>query len=177
MDNTGIDSVDFDIEGSAKIGGNADDFFTQLHSNLSNENPPKQSTLTVEGSYSDQNVLNNFSQKFDGVNLMLYDNSGPSGLDATTVSGWIQRAGKDPSKVHIGFLGDGTYNGATGQQGGANAAQMYQQLCTTLGIKPSDLGQPFFWEDNPVAGSNPQGDAFVQQFNNTINNIPRTPWS
>lgn len=118
-------------------------------------------------------LCQNFTQMFDGVNLMLYggaggqfyidwDNSDASGVD-WGINQWLTFV-KNPAMIHIGFYNSISYNtmgasagyqytlqsGATsGQQAGYVYITMIGNL--TGGLSKNNLGQPFWWTDTPQA--------------------------
>ena len=196
MKNSGIDSVDFDIENSSLFEQNSKEdlssFFSTLHSDL--KSAGKESTLTVEGGVlQDSNyepLLENFNQNFDSVNLMLYSNTqytlNPDNNRIWPgVKSWIEKVG-DPSKIHIGFYDSIPYESPSANQDGGSfsikpnssrgsaAAQIYQQMISQLNLPPGQsLGEPFFWNDNPGDDSS---EKVMQDFYNTLNGISKNPW-
>lgn len=198
MNNLGINSVDFDIENPSIFQLNSqsdlDTFFSTLHS-LTAQNG-QQSTVTLEGGViTDPNytpLLSNFDSKFDSVNLMLYSNT-QYYVDANNptwgIEQWMDQVHLDPSQIHIGFYtaidytqakssAGGAYNIKPGSSNGQAAAQIFQQLTQQLQtdgyLKQGDsLGKPFFWEDTP---GDPKSAQMMQDFNNTLQGISKTPW-
>lgn len=202
MKNTGIDSVDFDMENQGLDETTIDNklmpFFSDLHTQLASMS--KTSTLTLTGGAMNSSsplypLLNNFTKNFDGLNLMLYSDS-VYYLNTASNNVWpgienaIKTIGGDASKLHIGFFpnvayenpsanGDGaSYKINPGSSRGQAAAQMYQQLCQQLQtdgyLKPGQsLGEPFFWVQTP---GDPASSQVMQDFYNTLKGISKTPW-
>lgn len=179
----GIDGLDFDYEvdlpPSPPPGSTAPNypqnllsFFETLHTQMSPLHIPM--TLTVMGSPSNSvgspdgsggysggsinNLFQNFSQCFDGLNLMLY--GGPEYLTGSPnyLQMWIGNKGENNgvasqygiplNEIHVGFMnynngGPGGYPGSGTD--GANAADDYLSALSALGYSPSDLGSTFWW--------------------------------
>ncbi len=189
----GISDIDFDMEGGAQNmvsqngAGNVAAFFYNLHKSCLSDGIPV--TMTVMGDAGTWGITGssfgalfqqgyNFTQMFDGLNLMLYNgqyyiNAGqtpPQSWDLTTWIGQFMQntgmsAGQCASELHIGF--DGAINYADpsssggplpypsmppGLTSGQAAAYIYLEITKELRSIYNDptltLGQPFFWDDN-----------------------------
>jgi hypothetical protein len=179
--------VDFDLEGQVVVtvgsDPNALQFFQTLHTQLQSQN--KRSAITLAGSLQDgplgplKTLFANFNSCFDQVNLMMYSTS-QYYLDANNVTWglqqWIEQVGGDPSKLSIGFYDSIPYEdpaASAGQQynipagltRGAAAAWVYKQVCTNLGLLPSNFAPPFWWTDNPM---NIPDDQVLFDFNTAL---------
>ncbi len=181
----GLSGVDFDMETAAETmvanngAGNLAQFFASLHQDLGRAGI--SSTLTVMGGTNDWGIERspnggnylcdmfsqgyNFSQMFDGVNLMLYNgqyylNAGqqpPQSWDLTTwINQMAENTGLTPAKaaefLHIGFNGRIDYTNPassggplpydppipSGLSNGKMAAWIYQQLIKQLRAEYND---------------------------------------
>lgn len=200
MQNTGIDSADFDIENNSLFTQNSPNdvssFFTNLHNNLSSQGKECTATLTG-GSLTDPTfkpLMDNFNSKFDSLNLMLYSNtqyylSAKESNKWCGVEGAIKAVGGDPSKIHIGFCDSipygnpaanadsdtSSYNIQPGSSNGSAAAQIYQQLNSQLqsdgALQPGQsLGEPFVWTTRPGSTSSA---GFMQDFYNQLKGVSK----
>ena len=174
-----FDGVDFDIEDlhffdtqkTVDSNGNiAFDFFQLLHKALASQKIKMTLTsmLASEWRTAFAIFLGDFTNYFDGLNLMAYSNTAywldpitPSGMpdQGWTIQEWIEAIGvENASLVNIGFddgisYADAAANGgqysysiAKGSSDGEAAGQIYQQLLNQLAqLGYSPLGNPFFW--------------------------------
>ncbi|MGB7978292.1 MAG: glycoside hydrolase family 18 protein [Chlamydiales bacterium] len=159
MNEYNIDSVDFDMETSLPQGVDYNQFFSELHSLLQSSN--KQMILTVEGDLSNAKKLD--LNNFDGVNLMLYSTSQyyiDADNDTWGLKQWIAAVG-NPQKIHVGFYDSIPYENPSASAGepypipeglsrGDAAAFVYESALNELGLTPDQVGEPFWWSDNPM---------------------------
>lgn len=168
-----IDSVGFDIEGGGLTIMQVNEpsavitFMKTLHTRLSKVG--KASIITVVGSVQDgpsgllKALFTDFDDMFDGVNLMLYSNSHYY-LDADNpswgIKQWLSYI-PNSNKIHIGFYDKIPYENSsasagekykipTGLRRGQAAAYVYLQLLDNLKLSLSEMGQPFWWTDDPL---------------------------
>jgi hypothetical protein len=181
---SGFSGIDFDVESGSIATANrpADvaSFFYNLH-----QDAGMPITLTVMGNATDWGPSgkllgpifsqgHNFSQMFDGLNLMLYNgkyylNAGQKPPQSWDLNLWISQlkantglsASECASMMHIGFDGAIDYSKASSSGGplpydpskvpptvktsGQYAAYILQQIQKDLGVT---LGSSFFWDDN-----------------------------
>lgn len=183
-----IDTIDFDLEGAGltAFADNGVDalrtFCGALFNSLTQEN--KHMTLTLAGATSNAEQLKalffddegnkTFTEYFDGLNLMLYDNGTRYYIDAKQEEGtpkedwyiedWLNSyVGKENAgMLHIGFqdLTDynkpsaSGYNYETSGSSGEAAAEIFQKVQEILKADgfDTDLGEPFWWPSNSVGG-------------------------
>jgi hypothetical protein len=183
MNNYDIDGADFDIESDAIMKGNSasdvQTFFKTLHQGLS---PAKDVTLTVMGDINQWSktlapLFTGFDSMFDGLNLMLYSDK-EFYIDADNptwgLKQWISLI-NDPSKIHIGFFDSIPYENpdassgkkydVSGLERGEAAAKIYLDVLKDLGLSKAQMGEPFWWTDNPTTIS---GNKTMEQFYNYL---------
>jgi hypothetical protein len=195
-----FDSVDFDIEGAGgswlmknNTPENLEAFFTTLHSQMKSQG--KSVEITVEGSLQNgpdgtlAPIFNHFTDKFDGVNMMLYSQS-QYYLDADNetwgIVNWVKSIvdtsdGKATAEqvmkgLHIGFYDSIDYTNPTSSAGtaykipsgltnGQAAAYVFRQIEQGVQAAYPDqkiaLGDPFLWTDDP---SKMDGNTFMKDF-------------
>lgn len=190
---SGVDGLDWDYEITTKTGDedNLLTFFQTLHSDLGSIGREVPMTLTVMASPANSvgwketwpkphftggpinNLFENFSKCFDGLNLMMY--GGPQVLTPDQfLHQWIgkkdgsefsvaEQFGIPLNEIHVGFMNTAGYPGSKSE--GANAADDYVSVLKDLGYKPTDLGETFWWPFN-----NPQ-ESYADQIKKAAEEI------
>ncbi len=117
-----LDGVDIDIEGSG-INSDYDGFITALAASMHNNNRGKLLTAALKHDFGGNNVLNATLPKFDFINVMAYDATGPwdptpaqhssMSYAQTSLNYWVNK-GLAKNKICLGlpFYGYG-WNGET----------------------------------------------------------------